>query len=620
MKRSLRFAIVGLLVCIAFTAKSAPIWNYPQKLTQPDGSVIRCFASGDEFNHWLHDKDNYTIVQHPSTGYFVYAVLGNGELIPSDYIVGRVDPSSVGLTSGVHGSLSVATQRRDAFNAMVAGVRRNAPRAAFFTNIVVFVRFADESRGVFPDSTAPYDRMFNSSSAGASSLYNYYNEVSYGQLTVSSTFYPIATDSVQSYQDAYARNYYRPYNGATNPIGYTTDNMAATREQALVKNASNAVAAQISTGLNIDENGDGYIDKVCLLISGGPDGWTSQLWPHTGWLTSHVVTINGKRVGNYEMQFRDFLFLETRGVGTLCHEMFHILGAPDLYNYTNHLQPNELFPVWIWDVMGCRYQPNPMVNPPQHMGAYMKYEYGGWIASIPTIPATGRYTLSPLVSSTNNCYKILSPYASTEFFVVEYRKRSGTFESSLPGEGLLVYRINVTVGGDGSGPPDEVYVYRPGGTDSTNGTPDSAGFSANSGRTSISDSTNPSSFLSNGLPGGLRITDVGFMGDTIGFTVELPTSAVDRSTESPRAFFLGQNYPNPFNPTTKIQFTIDNRQLTIVKVFDVLGRDVATLVHEVKQPGTYTVEFDGSNLASGVYFYRLTAGDFVQTKRLLLLK
>lgn len=88
----------------------------------------------------------------------------------------------------------------------------------------------------------------------------------------------------------------------------------------------------------------------------------------------------------------------------------------------------------------------------------------------------------------------------------------------------------------------------------------------------------------------------------------------------PKRALLKQNYPNPFNPTTEIQFTVVDRQLTIIKVFDVLGRDVATLVNEVKEPGTYTVEFDGSNLASGVYFYRLAAGDFVASKRIVLLK
>jgi hypothetical protein len=85
-------------------------------------------------------------------------------------------------------------------------------------------------------------------------------------------------------------------------------------------------------------------------------------------------------------------------------------------------------------------------------------------------------------------------------------------------------------------------------------------------------------------------------------------------------YMLSQNYPNPFNPVTNIQFSIVNRQLTIVKVFDVLGREVATLVNEVKEPGAYTVQFNGSNLASGVYFYRLQAGNFVQTKKLLLVR
>jgi hypothetical protein len=99
-------------------------------------------------------------------------------------------------------------------------------------------------------------------------------------------------------------------------------------------------------------------------------------------------------------------------------------------------------------------------------------------------------------------------------------------------------------------------------------------------------------------------------------------SGVDdqRISGLPGSARLDQNYPNPFNPTTKIQFTIVNRQLTIVKVFDLMGREVATLVNEVKQPGTYTVVFNGSNLESGVYFYRLQAGSLVETKQLILLK
>jgi dienelactone hydrolase len=112
----------------------------------------------------------------------------------------------------------------------------------------------------------------------------------------------------------------------------------------------------------------------------------------------------------------------------------------------------------------------------------------------------------------------------------------------------------------------------------------------------------------------------------------------EAAPSAPDGFRLFDNYPNPFNPTTNIRFTIvsaqsgsasakktadgsgGNRQLTSVKVYDVLGREVATLVDEVKEPGTYTVQFSGSGLASGVYFYRLTAGSYLATRRMMLVR
>src|SRR5690606_35085199 len=73
---------------------------------------------------------------------------------------------------------------------------------------------------------------------------------------------------------------------------------------------------------------------------------------------------------------------------------------------------------------------------------------------------------------------------------------------------------------------------------------------------------------------------------------------------SEKSFSLSQNYPNPFNPITTIKYSVGSRQLATIKVYDVLGREVATLVNEEKQPGVYEVEFDGSKLTSGTYFYR----------------
>ncbi len=88
----------------------------------------------------------------------------------------------------------------------------------------------------------------------------------------------------------------------------------------------------------------------------------------------------------------------------------------------------------------------------------------------------------------------------------------------------------------------------------------------------------------------------------------------------PTKFELFQNYPNPFNPTTTIKYQINSIEFVSLKVFDALGQEIITLVNENKLPGIYSVRFDGSNLSGGVYFYRLQAGSFYQTKKLVLLK
>jgi len=88
----------------------------------------------------------------------------------------------------------------------------------------------------------------------------------------------------------------------------------------------------------------------------------------------------------------------------------------------------------------------------------------------------------------------------------------------------------------------------------------------------------------------------------------------------PTEYSLTQNYPNPFNPVTHLEFGISKLGFVSLKVYDVLGREIKTLVNEIKPAGRFKIEFDGSNFASGVYFYRLEAGDFVQTKRMVLIK
>ena len=94
----------------------------------------------------------------------------------------------------------------------------------------------------------------------------------------------------------------------------------------------------------------------------------------------------------------------------------------------------------------------------------------------------------------------------------------------------------------------------------------------------------------------------------------------DATPMTPPHFLLEQNYPNPFNPTTVITYDIAKRSRVSLKVYDVLGREVATLINAEKSPGQYQATFNGSDLPSGVYFYRIHAGNYTAVKKLLLLK
>ena len=98
------------------------------------------------------------------------------------------------------------------------------------------------------------------------------------------------------------------------------------------------------------------------------------------------------------------------------------------------------------------------------------------------------------------------------------------------------------------------------------------------------------------------------------------TDIQNSNTGAPYTYQLNQNYPNPFNPTTHIAYTIAKRGMVSLLVYDLLGREVSTLVNEVKEAGRHTVPLNGTKLSSGVYFYCLQAGSFSETKKLVLLR
>jgi M6 family metalloprotease-like protein len=521
MKKNILFSIIILYSLFCW---SAPLKNAKIQIKQPNGKVIDCFATGDEFYHWTHDEDNYTIIQDQKTGYYCYAISQNNVLIASKYVVGVDNPAKSGILPGVNltpdkildicsNSVLNKQEKPKYIKDSNQESLKSVTTSQTLNNIVVYIRFADQTE--FPANQSYYTSLFNSSASGANSMYNYFREASFNNLNIVSSFFPTNNGTIiTSYKDSHIRDYYCPFSDQ-NDSGYIDDNGSISREITLLTNAIQYVKNQIPSSLIIDSNNDGYVDNISFIVRGVESSFLQfpapLIWPHKmDFGPNRIVYINSKRVGLYIFLTENCL--GASGNHTLCHEMFHSLGAPDLFHYSY----DYFYSVGPWELMDIP------TDIPHSMCAYMKYKYGHWISSIPEITKSGHYTLNPITSSSNNCYRISSSIAS-EYFVLEFRKKNGTFEGALPGTGLLIYRINSNFEGNSKGTPkntqDEVYVYRIGGSPSSVGNKDDAYFDSSVGRSTFHNTSNPYCFLSDGSVGNIFIKNIMVSGNTVSFDV-----------------------------------------------------------------------------------------------------
>ena len=471
-----------LLLCIN-TVFAAPLFNVEKILTQPDGTKLYCYASGDEFYNRLHDADGFTIVQ-AENGYFVYATTdANGKVIPTQHIAGRSNPKALGLTPNIMISQEDYQKKREAMRVPETRDSKNLNHGVY-NNLVVFIKFKGDND--LSTTTTKLNEMFNNDGYYDISMNNYYKKATYNQLSMASYYYPMPEgDKVLAYEDIYPRNYYQPYNEVTNPEGYIDQ---AEREFPLLKRAIEYVADMVPDTLNIDRNNDGEIDNVIFVVKGNVGDWSDLLWPHMWSMYGEDAYINGKKVGTFNFQLETSTYFT---VSTLCHEMGHSLGLPDLYHYLPGF--DNLSPAGPWDLM-CGN-----ASPPQHTATYMKYKYGTWIDEIPEI-GYGTYTIeaNSWEGGRRNCYKIATSHPD-QYYLVEYRNRNNFFESGLPGSGLLIYRIDTRYHGcnnfDGNTYFDEVYIFRPGGAHNRNGNINQAAFSAEQEKTEFNINTDPYPFL-----------------------------------------------------------------------------------------------------------------------------
>jgi M6 family metalloprotease-like protein len=412
-----------------------------------------------------------------------------------------------------------------------------------FHNIVVFIRFKDETTYEAPYPFSHYEELFNGTDVV--SLQDYYLEATYGQLTIDS-YLVNDNEQIIFYTDIYDRAYYEPYS-EDNKVG-VKDQDVAKREHELIKRAVNFVDDEnlVPDDLNLDVNDDGQLDSITFMISGEDSGWNSLLWPHkwelstyyseTYGFTDSAPSINGVHpyIYTWELLGNNRLYENQVNVGVLAHETFHLLSAPDLYHYYDYLQ---VTPVGHWGLMEYAG------TIPSHMLGYMKYRYGNWIDHVPEINESGNYTLYPMKDSPDNIYKIYTGIPN-EWIYLEYRDHSGLYESNLPESGLIVYRVNTSINGNEYGsygsdgiPTDEVFIFRPGMDDTTepiiledtedyniDGYIDEAALSQYNNYDSIGMGTDIPIFSGDGEILNISITNVTEMNGYLTFNVQMPPS------------------------------------------------------------------------------------------------
>lgn len=333
-----------------------------------------------------------------------------------------------------------------------------------FYNVVIMIRFSDEADYQPPYSYEQYDHFFNATDD--ISLKDYYLEVSYGQLEITSLVLEEEGELV-FYTDLNERSYYQPHS-SENPDGYANQSERASREHALIKRAVEYVndSGLIDPSIDLDINDDGMIDSLTFLVSGTADGWNELLWAHRWELYTmtgkNAPKINGVRAFDYIFSLLDYYDSPSRPmhVGVIAHEMFHLLSAPDLYHYYADRWIRTAGP---WDIMETTNRT------PSHMLGYMRETYGNWIDAVDEITESGTYTLEPIMNGADHLYRIDTGY-SNEYVYLEYRVNTGRYESLLPNSGLIVYRVDFDYLGEGNvdgyynefnEAVDEVFVFRP---------------------------------------------------------------------------------------------------------------------------------------------------------------
>jgi M6 family metalloprotease-like protein len=488
-------------------AHANPASNEERTVTQPDGAVLHLRLWGDEFVHGWQTLDGFTVVKNSSSGYWEYTVRDvSGNLAPSGVVVGKGSPPVPAHLYPSEGVISAA--RRALRPALPAPA--GPPKSGNVNIPVLLINFPD--KGNIKTSTEYQNNLFNGGASGPGDLKDYYREVSYNALTLSS-----GPGGIPNWVTAdNDRSYYNTYD----------------RVRGLV---TEAIQKADAAGFNFapyDNDNNGSVDAVVVVYAGCAPYWGAgpwcvdpppdAMWPHQ-WTLAIPVTVDGKQASVYTLQSELLWYTTMSTIGVFAHELGHTFELPDLYDIDYDSEGTG-----HWGLMGsgCWTSNNPGTEngeSPAHMSAWEKW-FMGWVTPTLIQGSTNNSSI-PQVETNATVYQLLpnpggvdwrfGTSGSGEYFLVENRQQTG-FDRGLDGCGLLIWHVDETRPGDNTANMDEnrrlVDLEEADGLEDLNGVGNRGDtgdpYRGSSGNTTFNNSSTPNSKLYSGAASGVSVSNI----------------------------------------------------------------------------------------------------------------
>ena len=434
--------IIVMLAIITVSIMAIPAHKKPIQVTQPDGTTVTIQLHGDEWLHFNTTADGYSVVKNQQ-GFYVYAEKKNGELKATQIVAHNAQERKAQELAFLQNVKKYQVPDMTPANATMKGRveaigaqrRAQGNRATNYENfkgLIVLIQYNDKEF-----SREDYPTVINN-------MINQENYTGYDNVA--------CTGSVHDYFSDNSGGIFKPEFDVCGPytVDYSQHDGRNNSSQILI-DAINAANPDIDFS-QYDGDGDGVVDLVFFIIAGNGSNYSGNdddlWWPHRSVLVENnrYMYRDGVRLWDYASSVELAGWtqrpstVKIDGIGTICHEFSHVLGLPDFYD-TNYEEDGESNHPGEWSLMASGSYMNDARTPVGY-SLYERYSVG-FTDEPQVITETGGYTLEPLAISQTG-YRLNTP-VNNEFFLLENRQKNQfKWDAYLPGNGMLVYRVDLT--------------------------------------------------------------------------------------------------------------------------------------------------------------------------------